>query len=85
MPADYSTGIVVGLLLGVLGSAILWVILYFQVQGIRRRVDYASPVVNATWIIPVPPQRAGTLAIAPYQPDPQSDALLAQTHTGGEP
>lgn len=83
MPADYSTGIVVGLLLGVLGSAILWAILYAQVQGIRRRVDGEPPVINAAWIIPVPQQRADTLAIEPYRPDPDGAALLAQA-TGGE-
>lgn len=79
MYADYSTGIVIGLLLGVLGSAILWAILFHQVQGIRRRVGDASPVINTAWIIPVPQQRQEPLAIAPYQPDADSAALLAQT------
>ena len=79
MYLDGSTGIVIGLLLGVLGSAILWAILFHRVLGIERRFTDASPLVNAAWIIPVPQQRAETLAIEPYRPDPESAVLLAQT------
>lgn len=37
MYPDFSTGIVIGTLLGVLVSASLWGILFYQVQQVRRR------------------------------------------------
>ena len=85
MYLDGSTGIVIGLLLGVLVNAIIAAILMHYVLELRRRVNgggYGVDPLSAAWIFNLPQQRAGSLAIERYQPDPDSAALIAQTHAG---
>lgn len=47
---DFSLGIVIGLLLGVFVSAILWAILYHQVQQIRHGGNYGADPLAAAWV-----------------------------------
>lgn len=42
---DFSTGILIGLLLGAFTSAVLWALLYARVRALQTRVDYTELTV----------------------------------------